>query len=65
MGCVLMVKAMAGDEGDRNWFAGGRRGVFEDVDWRGRNAPRGGGPDGGCVVEIRESGKAGATDHGY
>lgn len=64
MGSDLVVKTMAGDEGDGDGLAVGRgRGVVEDGDGRGGSAPGSGELEGGDGSEAREGLEAGATDH--
>jgi len=60
----LVVKTMAGDEGDGNRLAVCRGcGVVEDGDGGGGSAPGSGDVEGGDGSETREGLEAGATDH--
>ncbi len=60
---VLVVDAVAGEEGDGDGLAGAGGGVLEDGDWRGGSAPRGAWVEGGDFVEVGEVGEAGAADY--
>ncbi|KAK0935574.1 hypothetical protein LTR29_012887 [Friedmanniomyces endolithicus] len=63
VGRELMVQAVAGDEGDGDWFGAGGGGVVEDGDWGGGGAPGGVELEGCDVGEAAYGLEAGAADY--